>query len=179
MPRGIGRGGAGVCTMRSQSRQDFFGRWISTTFSLAAMKSRISATSSPTSRSTPPQRSPGSSTMVSRGASCAMCGWLAAAAGRDALFRRRGIGDLVLRRFGSRIGGGGGRRLEVFEGELQLLDLALDLLRTRPVLLLLQPGDGDLERLDQRLVGAVGRRDPGDLPMLGEDDRPQGVGVVR
>ena len=71
---------------------------------------------------------------------------LAAAPGRDALFQRRGIGGLVLDllwRLGSRIGGGA-RRLEVFEGKLQLLDLALDLLRTRAVLLLLQPGDGDL-----------------------------------
>jgi hypothetical protein len=35
-PRRIGRGGAAVCTILTQSRQDFFGRWISTNFSLAA-----------------------------------------------------------------------------------------------------------------------------------------------
>jgi hypothetical protein len=61
---------AATCTIFSQQRQDFLRRAVSTTFSLAAMKSRISVTSSPTRRRGPPhsgQCSPGSSTMRSRG----------------------------------------------------------------------------------------------------------------
>jgi hypothetical protein len=77
MPFGTGLVGAGGCTTRSQSRQDFFSRAVSTTFSFAAMKSRISETSSPISRSAPPQSgqsSPGSRTMRSRGALSAIRG---------------------------------------------------------------------------------------------------------
>ncbi len=92
---------------------------------------------------------------------------------------RRDIGSGLVRavRIGGRVGGGA-CRLEALERELQLLDLSLDLLRARSEPLLLQARDGDLERLDQRLVGPVGRRDAGDLPMLGKDDRLQGGGVL-
>ncbi len=47
MLSGIGRLGAGICTMRSQRRQDFLGRAIWTTFNCAAIRSCISLTSSP------------------------------------------------------------------------------------------------------------------------------------
>ena len=67
---GIGRLGAGSCTIFSQRRQDFFSRAISRTFSCATTMSRISLTSSPTGRRSPPQSGqqvPGSSSRRSRG----------------------------------------------------------------------------------------------------------------
>lgn len=102
---------------------------------------------------------------------------LAAAAGRDAfvglgLIRNRTTRIVRPARLWPRVGGGTGH-LEAFEGEFQLLDLALDLLGACPVLLPLQPGDADLERLDQRLVGPVRCLHPGDLPVLSNDDCPQ------
>ena len=81
--RGMGRDGAGVWVIFSHRRQDFFSRAISITFSLAVISSRISLTSSPSSRRSPPQSgqaSPGSSTMRSRGVSSLTRG-----------FRRRGF----------------------------------------------------------------------------------------
>ena len=76
--------------------------------------------------------------------------------------------------------GGGAGGLEALERELQLLDLALDLLRARAEALLLQPRDGDLQRLRPR----PRRRDwrpsmPGDLRLLGENDRLQRGRIVR
>ncbi len=70
MLRGMGREGAGAWVIRSQRRQDFFGRTVSITFRRAAISSSISVTSLPMSRRAPPQSgqaSPGSSTMRSRG----------------------------------------------------------------------------------------------------------------
>ena len=67
---GIGRLGAGVCTIVSQQRQDFLGRTISVTVSLAAIMSSISLTSSLIVRSGPPhagQSSPGSNRTRWRG----------------------------------------------------------------------------------------------------------------
>ena len=46
-------------------------------------------------------------------------------------------------------------RREVFERQLQLVDLALDLFRTRPEVLRRERGNAVLERLDQRF-GAEG-----------------------
>jgi hypothetical protein len=106
---------------------------------------------------------------------------LAATAGWQKLRRCRRVGGgsigrlVALRR---RVRGRTGH-LEALEGELQLRDLAVDLLRARPVLLPLQPGDGELECLDQRLVGPARRLHPDDLLLLREDDRLQGGGVVR
>ncbi|SLN77787.1 hypothetical protein ROG8370_03984 [Roseovarius gaetbuli] len=67
---GIGRLGAGSCTIRSQRRQDFLIRAIWITFICAAIMSRSSLTSSPTTRRSPPQSGqqvPGSSSRRSRG----------------------------------------------------------------------------------------------------------------
>jgi len=47
MERGIGRLGAGSCTIFSQWRQDFLRRAISITFICAAIMPRISLVSSP------------------------------------------------------------------------------------------------------------------------------------
>lgn len=74
---------------------------------------------------------------------------------------------------------GGHRHLEILERQLQLLDLAADLLRARPELLPLELGDADPQRLDQRLVGAHRRRHPLRLRPLCEDDRLQRRGVIR
>jgi|GEM_PF-5969942 len=66
---GIGRLGAGNCTIFSQQRQDFFNRATSMTFICAAIMSRISLASSPTRRSSPPQSGqtlPGSISLRSR-----------------------------------------------------------------------------------------------------------------
>lgn len=66
---GIGRLGAATCTIFSQQRQDFFSRATSMTFICAAIMSRISLASSPTSRNSPPhsgQQEPGSSSRRSR-----------------------------------------------------------------------------------------------------------------
>ena len=73
----------------------------------------------------------------------------------------------------------GHRHLEIFERQLQLLDLPLDLLRARPELLPLELGDADPERLDQRLVGPHRRRHPQGLRPLREDDLLERGGVVR
>jgi hypothetical protein len=67
--------------------------------------------------------------------------------------RRRGLGRGCIASFrcvclGRWIGGGAGG-LEALERQLQLFDLALDLLRTRAEALLLEPSDGDLQRLHQ------------------------------
>ena len=51
-----------------------------------------------------------------------------------------------------------------------MLDLAFDLLGTRPEFLFLQAGDADLERLDERIISPFRRRQPGDLDLLGHDD---------
>ncbi len=69
---GIGRLGAGHCTIFSQQRQDFLSRATSITFNCAAIMSRIWLTSSPTRRRGPPhsaQVSPGSISRRSRGVS--------------------------------------------------------------------------------------------------------------
>ena len=73
--------------------------------------------------------------------------WLAAAARRQKLLNCRLIGGLVI---GRRVAlrrriGGRTSHLEPLESEFQLRDLAVDLLRARPVSLPLQPGDGELE----------------------------------
>ena len=101
---------------------------------------------------------------------------LAASAGRQALLRCRRVGGGIIGRLVAlrcRIGGRT-RHLEALERQFQLRDLAVDLLRARTVSLPLQPGDGELECLDQRLVGAVRRLHPGDLLLLGEDHRRAG-----
>ena len=121
----------------------------------AAIRSRISLTSSPIRRRGAPQcgqSSPGSSTIRARGVSGVTRG-----------LRRRGRGGSLGR------GGGGLCRVllrghlvegtglgdpEVLERQFQLLDLAGDLLRTGAELLPLQPGDLQAERLDQSLVRA-------------------------
>jgi len=83
------------------------------------------------------------------------------------------------------LGLGRGRRglghghLQVLQRQLQLLDLARDLLRARAELLLFEPGDADLQRPDQRLVGPHRGRHPGGFLALGEDDRLQRGGIVR
>ena len=112
-------------------------------------------------------------------------------------FARCGLGDPRLaaptRRcaFGWRLGGcrslrwfglglrRGHRHLEIFERELQLVDLPLDLFRARPELLPLELGDADLERLDQRLVGPHRRRHPLGLRPLRQDDCLERGGVIR
>ena len=114
----------------------------------------------------------------------------------DALARRR-CGDPRLatpaRRgaFGWRLGGcrslrwfglglrRGHRHLEVFERELQLVDLPLDLFGARPELLPLELGDADLERLDQRLVGPHRRRHPLGLVRCPARSRSRAPGLHR
>ena len=98
---------------------------------------------------------------------------LATPARRGAFGGRRGLRwcGLGLRR--------GHRHLEIFERELQLVDLPLDLFGTRPELLPLELGDADLERLDQRLVGPHRRRHPLGLRPLCKDDCLERGGVIR
>ncbi len=68
--------------------------------------------------------------------------------------------------------------LEVLEGKLRLLDIALDLLRARPELLLFKPCNADLQCLDKCLIGAFGRGKPGNLLVLGDDNCLQRRGVI-
>ena len=67
---GMGRVGAGTCTIFSQHRQDFLGRAVSMTFSFAVTISRMEEMSSSIRRKAPPQSaqmSPGSRLRRSRG----------------------------------------------------------------------------------------------------------------
>ena len=56
--------------------------------------------------------------------------------------------------------GHGDRQFEIFQRELKLFDLALDLLGASSKLLLLQPRDTDLQRLDKRFQGPLGGGKP-------------------
>ncbi len=127
---GIGRLGAGSCTIFSQRRQDFLSRAICRTVSYATTRSRISLMSSPTSRRSPPAIRAAAARVnlapragwprrhVDGGAACARP------------FRRRSHWTPCRSR--SRRRGGGifrGGDQQILEGQFQLFDLALDLLR--------------------------------------------------
>ena len=71
------------------------------------------------------------------------------------------------------------RHFEIFERQLQLLDLALDLFRTRTKLLPLEFRDPDLEGLDQGLVGANRSLQPRGFRLLRDNHRLQHRRVVR
>ena len=74
--------------------------------------------------------------------------------------------------------GHGDRQFEIFKRELKLFDLALDLLGASSKLLLLQPCDADLQRLNERFQGFLGGGKPRDLLPLREDDRLQRQGII-
>ncbi len=151
---GIGRLGAGVCTIVSQQRQDFLGRTISVTVSLAAIMSSISLTSSLIVRSGPPhagQSSPGSNRTRWRGVASDTRG-----------LRRGFFGPLTpqqahqrpaLSSTGASVVSAVGD-LNPFEDKLELFDLTLDLLGARAMLLPTQPQDPDPKTLDQQIAGA-------------------------
>ncbi len=182
MLRGIGRAGAGVWVIFSHLRQDFFGRADSITFSRALITSRTSLMSSPTSRSSPPQSQealPGSSTMRSRGVASETFGLRRVGAGSATVGSASGSSPAGLP-------GGGSRGLQRLVGQLQLFDLALDLLGARTGLLTLVPGDPDLECLNESFVCLQDGREPRRLPPHGRllglecgNHRAQPGGIVR
>ena len=57
----------------------------------------------------------------------------------------------------------GGSHFDIFQRQLKLFDLPLDLLRAGAELLLLQPGNADLQRLNQRVEGLLRGGQPRDL----------------
>jgi hypothetical protein len=96
--------------------------------------------------------------------------------GRRGLFGARrldGIGLVVRRDRG--LGRGD---LQILERQLQLFDLALDLLRGLAEGLLLQPRDPHPERLDQQIMGAQRDRHLRVLRLKRRDHRLQGDGVI-
>jgi hypothetical protein len=181
---GIGRVGAGHCTIFSQHRQDFFGRATSISFSRAVIMSRIWLTSSPTRRRAPPQSgplSPGSSSCRSRGVSGVTPEWRHGAFSGASPFpepRRRPVYPALWRpvrsrRFPARVAGRLPPRIPAaLERECQLLDRAGDLLGSFAERLPLQARDLHPERLHEEVMRAQRGLQP-------KDHHLQGGGVVR
>ncbi len=71
------------------------------------------------------------------------------------------------------------RHFEIFERQLQLLDLALDFFRTRTKLLPLEFRDPDLKGLDENFVGANRSLQPCRFRLLRDNHRLQHHRVVR
>ena len=120
MPPSIRRAGAGACTTTpSQARQAYFGRLVTRTRNWAGITSSRSAVSQPISTSAPWQQG---QAVASGASTCSIARQVrrqAAAAGPAALrlLLAQVAGDRLLR-----LGGGlGQRRLDLLEGELQLL----------------------------------------------------------
>jgi hypothetical protein len=109
---------------------------------------------------------------------------------RDLRFAPRGSrfrdSGLCLRLLPGGLPGGGSRGLQRLEGQLQLFDLALDLLGARTELLRLVPGNPDLECLNESCVCLHDGREPRRLRPHGRvlglecgNHRAQPGGIVR
>ena len=157
MDRRIGREGASGWVICSQRRQDFFWRATSTSFSFAAIRSRISADI----LAEQAQGAAALRAVLARVEHDALArglgrdkGLAAAQLGRSwNLGRRRVRSSFHRLLFGGHfvcVAGLG--HPEVLERQFQLLDLALDLLRAGAVPLPLEPGNLQTKRLDQSLM---------------------------
>ena len=102
---------------------------------------------------------------------------LAAPARGQVSFQRRIVGALIIEIRAGVIGGD--FHLERFECQLELSDLAPDLLGTPPELLFPEPCDADLQGLDQGFIGLDGGLQPHRLGTLGQDHCLQRGNVIR